>query len=110
MTREPGRTFLVGLLGGMSVLHLVLQRGFEVLVPRWLPGSRRAWNMGSAAAEFASAALLANPQTRRAGGYAAFGTLSVIWVANLDHARIGRIPGMHGMFGDRRAALIRAPL
>ena len=62
---------LAAALGFMGVLHFAVPKPFDGLVPRSLPGSRRAWTYGSGAAELAVAAAVAVPRTRRLGGLAA---------------------------------------
>ena len=58
------------LLGGSGALHLVRPRIYDWLVPPEL-GPARPWVTGSGVAELGTAALLAVPATRRAGGWAA---------------------------------------
>jgi uncharacterized membrane protein len=72
--RPPSSSWLAALLGGSGVLHLVRPRTYEWLVPPEL-GSSRAWVLATGVAEVATAALLAAPATRRAGGAAAAGLL-----------------------------------
>ncbi len=55
----------------MGVLHFAVPKPFDGLIPRSLPGSRRAWTYGSGVAELAVAAAVATPRTRRLGGLAA---------------------------------------
>lgn len=107
---RASRLTLAGFLGGMSVLHLVARPTFEALVPDWLPGSPAAWNYAATAAELGSAGLLVGASTAQAGGVAAFATFAVVWVANLDHAIHGGIPGAGGFLGSATAAWLRAPL
>ena len=67
-------------------------------------------NYAATAAELGSAALLLSRRTARAGGLAAFATFAVVWVANLQHAIDGGIPGAPGVIGSPQVAWIRAPL
>jgi uncharacterized membrane protein len=62
---------LAGALGFMGVLHFVVPKPFDGLIPRSLPGSRRAWTYGSGVAELTVAAAVAAPRTRRLGGLVA---------------------------------------
>jgi uncharacterized membrane protein len=114
MTERPSirrtRLGLAALLGGMGVLHLAARPTFEALIPKWLPGDPALWNYASTAAELGSAALLARRSTARAGGAMAFATFAVVWVANLQHAVEGHIPGTHGAFAGPVTAWVRAPL
>jgi len=78
MRREPSRWFLVALLGGMGVAHVVAPKPFEAQVPSWVPGSARLWNLIAAAGEMTSSVLLARDSTARAGGVMAFATLAMV--------------------------------
>ena len=86
--RKPGRAMVLGaLLGGSGVLHLVRPRTYEWLVPPEL-GSARAWVTSTGVAEMGTAALLAAPATRRAGGWAAAGLLMAFLPAHLHTFRV----------------------
>lgn len=78
---------LGGLLGGSGVLHLVRPRIFEWLVPPEL-GNARAWVTATGVAEIGTAALLAAPGSRRAGGWAAAGLLLAFVPAHLHTFRV----------------------
>lgn len=106
--RERGA--LIALLGGVAVLHVLMPRFFERLVPSWVPGSPRFWNLASGAAEGVSAALLAVPRTRRIGGAAAAATLLAVYPANVQAAVSGGTPGVPGWAGSATAAWLRLPL
>jgi uncharacterized membrane protein len=92
------------------VLHVVTPTPFERMVPRWLPGPRPAWNLGSAAAEAVSAALLSSRRTSRLGGVIAAGTFTVVFVANVQAVVDGGMRGLPGWLATREAALLRLPL
>ena len=86
--RKPGRAAVLGaLLGGSGVLHLVRPRTYEWLVPPEL-GSARSWVTVTGVAELGTAALLAAPATRRAGGWAAAGLLTAFTPAHLHTFRV----------------------
>jgi uncharacterized membrane protein len=108
--RRRTRRGLAALLGGAAALHVVAPTPFERMVPRWLPGSRSAWNLGSAAAEGISAALLASRRTSRLGGVVAASTLTVVFVANVQAVVDGGMRGLPGWLATRRAAILRLPL
>ena len=78
---------LGALLGGSGVLHLVRPRTYEWLVPPEL-GSARSWDTATGVAELGTAALLAPPATRRAGGWAAAGLLTAFMPAHLHTFRV----------------------
>src|SRR5579871_4405805 len=64
--RLPG---LIGLLGVSGILHLVMPKPYERIVPPQL-GSARRIVFVSGVAELGCAAMLAVPQTRRRGALA----------------------------------------
>ncbi|GAB3193610.1 membrane protein [Geodermatophilus arenarius] len=97
-------TWLAAALGGSGVLHLVRPRTFEWLVPPEL-GDARAWVLVSGVAEVGTAALLAAPASRRAGGRAAAALLASFVPAHLHHLRVAR--GRPAMLA---AAVVRLPL
>jgi len=70
-TSQRPAHLLAGVLGFMGVLHFAVPKPFDRLIPRSLPGSRRAWTYGSGVAELTVAAAVAAPRTRRLGGLAA---------------------------------------
>jgi uncharacterized membrane protein len=104
------RLGLAGLLGGMTALHLAAPKPFEYLIPDYLPGSRRAWNLAATAAEGASAVLLARRSTARVGGYVAAATFCGVFVANVDAALKGGYRGAPGALSSPAAAIARLPL
>lgn len=104
------RRGLAGLLGAAAVSHLVAPASFETLVPRWLPGAPRGWNLAATAAEVLSAVLLARRSTARTGGWVALLTFAGVWVANLEAARRGGYPGLPPPLDGPVAAWLRVPL
>ena len=93
------------MLTGMSVLHVVAPQPFDRIVPRVLPGSPRTWTYLSGAAELTCAALLANPRTRKVGGYATAATFVAVFPANIQAAIDERPPEPLGI-----AMWLRLPL
>ena len=75
------------LMGGSGLLHLVRPRTYDWLVPPEL-GPARPWVTGSGVAELGTAALLAVPATRRAGGWAAVALLTAFLPAHLHTFRV----------------------
>lgn len=104
------RGSLAVLLAGAAVMHVRAPRFFEGLVPAWVPGTPRAWNLASGAAEAAAAALLLPERTRRAGGALAAVTLVGVFPANVQAALDGGTPGLRGFAGSAAAAWLRLPL
>ena len=114
MTEPTGervaRLSLAAFLGGMAVAHIVARPTFEAIIPPWVPGDPALVNYAATAAEAGSALLLVRRSTARLGGLAAFTTFAVVWLANLQHAVDGGIPGASGVLGSPQVAWIRAPL
>jgi uncharacterized membrane protein len=92
------------LMGGSGLLHLVRPRTYDWLVPPEL-GPARPWVTGSGVAELGTAALLAVPATRRAGGWAAVALLTAFLPAHLHTFRVVR-----GKPVPTAVALARLPL
>lgn len=107
-----GRSIGLGIvLLVMGALHFLVPAPFDTIIPRVFPEStRRPLTYASGAAEVATGALLVNPSTRRAGGFAAFWLLLAVWPANIDAALRGGYPGLPGFAGSALAAWLRVPL
>ena len=80
---------LLLLFAGAGTLHLVRPRTYDWMVPPEL-GPARPWVTGSGVAELGTAALLAAPATRRAGGWAAVALLVAFVPAHLHSLRVLR--------------------
>lgn len=76
-------------LTGSGVFHLVRPRAYDWMIPPEL-GPARPWVIGSGVVELGTAALLAAPATRRAGGWAAVGVLVGVLPAHLQTLRVLR--------------------
>ena len=105
-TTAPSATALTGLLAVAGAAHFVAPAPFDAIVPRALPGRARTWTYLSGAAELAVAAALANPRTRRTGGWLAAGLFVTVLPANVQMALdwADRAPAL------RAAAWARVPL
>lgn len=68
-----------------GIMHFVVPRFYERLIPRWL-GSPRAWVVGSGVAELVCGALVALPPTRRVGAWASLVLLVVVYPGNIKMA------------------------
>ncbi|MCC5950825.1 MAG: DoxX family protein [Acidimicrobiia bacterium] len=96
---------LAGLLIVAGVLHFVVPRFYEQIVPRWA-GNARFHVMWSGAAEVVSGLLLLVPPTRRAGAWLALVTLVLVYPANVQMAiDTGRPKDLMGV-----AVWLRLPL
>lgn len=71
----------------MGVLHFLVPKPFDSIVPRQVPGPARFWTYASGVAELAVAGLIANASTRKLGGRAAVALLLAVWPANFEMAR-----------------------
>lgn len=74
-------------LVGMGVLHAVMPKPFEAIVPQQL-GAPRFWNLAAGLAEGAAGALLlsSDPRRQRIGGALATATIVGVYPANIDMA------------------------
>ncbi|MGZ4173393.1 MAG: DoxX family protein [Solirubrobacteraceae bacterium] len=90
-----------------GILHFVIPRTYEAIVPDYLP-AHRALVYASGVAEIAGGVALLNPRTRRFGGRLSIATLVAVFPANVHMAlhpqRYRKIPGGHP------ALLARLPL
>lgn len=107
---DVGRWALAAGLAGMAILHVVTPEPFEDMVPAYVPGSPTTWNLLATAGEGLSAVLLARRRTANAGGWVALGTLSGVYLANIDAAVHGGYSAFSGFAGSATAAWMRLPL
>jgi uncharacterized membrane protein len=82
---DRSRLRFAAMLMVIGLLHFIIPSQFERIIPRWFPWRQRAvfW---SGVAEISSAALLANPRTRRVGGAMAAATIVAVFPANVQMA------------------------
>ena len=95
---------LAGLLTFTGTAHLVRPHTFDPALPDWLPGTKRAWALGSGVAELACAALVALPATRRFGGWATAALFVAVFPGNVhmvDHRARPRAPAPSPSPGSR---------
>jgi uncharacterized membrane protein len=95
---------LAGLLTFTGTAHLVRPHTFDPALPDWLPGTKRAWTIGSGVAELVCAALVAVPATRRLGGLATAALFVAVFPGNVHMATTARTPTA------RAVTLARLPL
>jgi len=79
---------LAALLLGSGVLHFVMPKPYDTIVPSELPGSQRFYTYASGIAELASGALLLSPRTRKLGGLSAVAVFVGVFPANLNLIRL----------------------
>jgi uncharacterized membrane protein len=97
---------LSAMLIGSGIGHLVRPAFFDQIVPRRLPPSQRFWTLASGVAEIGVGLAVADPRTRRAGGYAAAGLFVAVFPANVWMAWLWRRKPLPYRVG----ALARLPL
>ena len=106
LPRPSAAAGLAGLLGVAGVLHFVVPKGFDEIVPPALPGAARTWTVVSGLAELACAVAVAHPRTRRAGATAAAVLFVVVFPANVQMA----VDWSDRPLPDRLVAYGRLPL
>ena len=79
---------LAALLLGSGVLHFVMPKPYDTIVPAELPGSQRFYTYASGVAELASGALLLTPRTRRVGALSAVAVFVGVFPANVNLLRL----------------------
>ncbi|MBF6395495.1 hypothetical protein IU438_06785 [Nocardia cyriacigeorgica] len=84
-SRRPA-LFMAAALFGMGVLHFVVPKPFDSIVPPKLPGRARAYTYASGVAEIGVASALAVPRTRRLGGRLAAALFIAVFPANIQFA------------------------
>ena len=84
---DRSRMALGGMLVFMGVLHVVVPKPFEKMIPKPL-GAPRFWNLLAAAAEAGAGGLLlcADPELRRKGAWLALLTIVGVYPANIKMA------------------------
>jgi uncharacterized membrane protein len=99
--RSFGRFFVFA-----GVMHFVIPRTYESIVPDQLP-ARRALVYASGVAEIASGIAVMHPRTRRAGSLFSIATLLAVFPANVHmalHPERYRVPG------GARSLYLRLPI
>jgi uncharacterized membrane protein len=104
MTPTGRLRVLITLLGGSGAIHMIRPKVYEPIVPPRF-GNARTIVYASGVAELACAALLANPGTRRFGGWTSAGLFAAVFPANIYAVKI-----FGNTKGGRAAALARLPL
>jgi uncharacterized membrane protein len=89
-----------------GIMHFVIPRTYEAIVPDWLP-ARRALVQASGVAEIAGGLAVLHPRTRRAGSVFSIATLLAVFPANLHMALH---PERYPVPGGRRSLYARLPV
>ncbi|HVF76483.1 MAG TPA: hypothetical protein VM938_15710 [Acidimicrobiales bacterium] len=106
MSDEGRARLLAAFLAAAGVTHFLVPRTYDAIVPAALPGSPRAWTIGSGVAELACAAAVAHRRTRRVGALAAFVLFVAVFPANVKMA----IDWQDEAWPRRVGSLLRLPL
>lgn len=87
MSRDSRRALsLAALLATAGSTHFAVPKFYDAMIPEQLPGPPRWWTYGAAVAEFATAAAVAVPRTRRAGGLVAAVLFAAVLPGNVKMA------------------------
>jgi len=84
--RDRSALGLAGLLAIAGAAHFAVPDGFDAIVPRFLPGPRRFWNVLSGVAEIGLAVGVARPATRRVAATLAAVLFVLVFPANVQMA------------------------
>ncbi|TLF75787.1 DoxX family protein [Nocardia cyriacigeorgica] len=84
-SRKPA-LLMAAALFGMGVLHFVVPKPFDSIVPPKLPGRARTYTYASGVAEIGVATALAVPRTRSLGGRVAAALFIAVFPANIQFA------------------------
>ena len=95
----------VGLIA-MGLLHFVVPKDFDSIIPEEIPLPKRTLTYASGVAELAIGAGLLVPQTRRAAALAAMALFVAVFPANVNTVRVVK----DRPIGYRLAAIARLPL
>lgn len=90
--RTAAARALAGLLLVTGTVHLVRPHVFDPALPDWLPGTKRAWALGSGVAELVCGGLVALPRTQRLGGLACAALFVVVFPGNVNMVTTARTP------------------
>jgi uncharacterized membrane protein len=104
---KPALAFrLAALLLGSGVLHFVMPKPYDTIVPAELPGSQRFYTYASGVAELASGALLLPARTRKLGALSAIALFVAVFPANVNLVRLWKDKPLFMRLG----AIARLPL
>jgi uncharacterized membrane protein len=90
-----------------GIMHFVIPRAYESIVPDYLP-AHRALVYASGVAEVAGGAGVLHPRTRRIGSWWSIATLAAVFPANIHMAL--HPERYRGIPGGRPALIARLPL
>jgi uncharacterized membrane protein len=90
-----------------GLMHFMIPRTYEAIVPDWLPSRRRAIVYASGVAEIAGGAGVMHPRTRLVAAWWSVATLIAVFPANL-HMALN--PDRYRVPGGRPALWLRLPV
>jgi uncharacterized membrane protein len=106
--RDRSARRLAQFLGVAGLMHFVVPKFYEQMIPPQLPGAPRTWVYGSGVCEMAVGAAVALPRTRSAGARAAFWLFLLVLPGNVqmwwDARRASRPPS------EQAALTVRLPM
>ena len=97
---------MAALLLGSGVLHFVMPKPYDTIVPVELPGSQRSYTYASGVAELVSGAMLLSPRTRKIGALSAVAVFVAVFPANINLVRLWKDKPLFMRLG----AIARLPL
>lgn len=86
-----------------GALHFIVPKPFDGIIPSYIPGPARFWTYASGLLEWACAAGVAHPRTRRTAATATAVLFVAVFPANIDQA-------IHAHGAGRWVAYARLPL
>ena len=95
-------------LVGSGTMHFAVPKFYDQMIPDQLPGTARAWTLGSGVVEILAGTVVANPRTRRMGGLAAALVFVGVFPANVKMALDAH--GSNAPAPMRIGTLVRLPL
>jgi uncharacterized membrane protein len=90
-----------------GIMHFVIPRSYEAIVPDWLPASRRLVVSASGVAEIAGGVGVMHPRTRRLASWWSVATLIAVFPANV-HMTLN--PDRYRVPGGTLALWLRLPV
>ncbi|NEW25337.1 DoxX family protein [Nocardia cyriacigeorgica] len=107
-SRRPA-LLMAAALFGMGVLHFVVPKPFDSIVPPTLPGRARGYTYASGVAEIGVATALAVPRTRRLGGRLAAALFVAVFPANIQFA-VDSMSSSKASWPIKLISVLRLPL
>ncbi|CCF65023.1 hypothetical protein IU440_06330 [Nocardia cyriacigeorgica] len=107
-SRKPA-LLMAAALFGMGVLHFLVPKPFDSIVPPKLPGRARSYTYASGMAEIGVATALAVPRTRSLGGKLAAALFVAVFPANVQFA-VDSLSNSKTAWPVKLVSVLRLPL